>query len=130
AGGGGVALSKREDPEELLRSADLLATGGDPPQMRRGLTRHLLGDIQLGKYDDVDIAKWAQRMRMLECDDREIGLTEPAKELGAHVVRAPRARLCVHDVLERSRGPIFVAPLDRFRREPEAAILPAPRLGI
>src|SRR5207253_4700389 len=46
AGGGRVALSKREDPKELLRSTELLATGGDPPQMRRGLTRRLLGDIK------------------------------------------------------------------------------------
>src|SRR5207237_4044216 len=76
AGGGRVALSKSEDPQELLRSAELLATGGDPPQMRRGLTRRLLGDIQLGKYDDVDIATWAQRMRMLERHDRQLRLTE------------------------------------------------------
>src|SRR5439155_3784759 len=69
-------------------------------------------------------------MRMLQRDDREVRFTDPAEQLGAHVVGAPGPRLRLDDVLERARRSCLVAALDGLRRENENAILGAQGLGV
>ena len=98
--------------------------------MRGGLPRRALRDVQLGEDQDVGVAKWAQRMRVLERDDRQVRFTDPAEQLRAHVVGAPRPRLPLDDVLERARGSFLVAALDGLRRENKESILGAQGLGI
>ena len=98
--------------------------------MGRGLALCSFGQVQLSKEDEIDVAQRAQRMRVLQRDDRHVRLAKLPQELGAHVVRAPGARLRLDHVLQRTGGSIFVAALDRFGGQHEEAILRAHRLGI
>ena len=129
-GGGLIGFLQREDSEELLRTPELVAASGDPSQVRSGLPRCLLGDIQLGEHQDVGVTKRAQRMRVLEGHDRKVRFPDPAKELRPHVIGPPGPRLRLDDVLECACRSVLIAALNGFRREHEETILGADGFGV
>src|SRR5439155_5823219 len=95
----------------------------DATQMRGGLARRAFGHVQLGQHQEVDVTERPQRMSMLERDDGVVGLADLAEELREHVMRAPRPRLRLDDLLESTRGALLVASLHGLRREDEKPIL-------
>ena len=84
-----VGLLQRDDPEKLLRAGELVAVRRDAAKVCGGLTRRLLRDVELGEHKNIGVAQRTQCVRVLERDDRQARFAETAKELRAHVVRAP-----------------------------------------